>query len=111
MMSNIEEYIKLYSYLVEYSLKDEAYLAKCIELGIMAHGETQEEAILEIKEATRVHVLMLKEDGDKIPEPFNLREFSGKLNLRMTPEKHREIALKARTQGVSLNHYINSQLK
>ncbi len=110
-MSNISEYVKLYSYLVEYSLEDEAYVAKCIELGIMAHGETQEEAIQEIKEATRVHLLMLEEDEDKIPEPFNLREFSGKLNLRMTPEKHREIAFKAKTQGVSINHYINSQLK
>lgn len=110
-MSNISEYIKLYSYLVDYSSEDEAYVAKCIELGIMAHGDTQEEAIQEIKEATRVHLLMLEEDAYKIPKPFNLREFSGKLNLRMTPEKHREITFKAKAQGVSINHYINSQLK
>ena len=111
MISNISEYVKLYSYLVEYSSEDEAYVAKCIELGIMAHGDTQEEAIQEIKEGTRVHLLMLEEDGNEIPEPFNLRQFSGKLNLRMTPELHREIALKAKSQGVSINHYINSQLK
>ena len=35
----------------------------------MAHGESQEEAIIEIKEATRVHLLMLAEDGDEIPQP------------------------------------------
>ncbi len=109
-MSDVAEYVRLYSYLVEYSPEDEVYVAQCLELGIMAHGDTQEEAIKEIKEATRVHLLMLSEDGDQIPEPLSLREFSGKLNLRMTPEKHRQIALKAKAQGVSLNHYINSRL-
>ncbi len=68
-MINISEYVKNYAYLVEFSAEDEAYLAKCIELGIMAHGDSQEEAIQEIKEAVRIHLLMLLEDGDKIPEP------------------------------------------
>ena len=67
-MINISEYIKNYSYLVKFSAGDDAYLAKCLELGIMAHGDSQEEAIQEIKEAVRVHVLMLLEDGDQIPE-------------------------------------------
>ena len=35
----------------------------------MAHGDSQEEAIREIKEATRVHLLMLSEDGEEIPQP------------------------------------------
>jgi predicted RNase H-like HicB family nuclease len=68
-MIDINNYIKNYSYLVEFSEEDEAYLAKCIELGIMAHGDSQEEAIQEIKEAVRVHLLMLIEDKDQIPEP------------------------------------------
>ncbi|MDJ0509890.1 MAG: type II toxin-antitoxin system HicB family antitoxin [Crocosphaera sp.] len=71
-MIDILEYIKNYSYLVEFSLEDDAYLAKCLELGIMAHGESQEEAIQEIKEAVRVHLLMLIEDGDQIPEPKSM---------------------------------------
>jgi predicted RNase H-like HicB family nuclease len=69
-MNNIDNYVRLYSYLVKYSSEDEAYIARSIELGIRAHGDTQEEAIAEIKEATRVHLLMLSEDGDEIPEPF-----------------------------------------
>ena len=109
-MIELDKYVQLYSYVVEYSLEDEAYLAHCVELSITAHGDTHEEAIKEIKEATRVHLLMLEEDDEEIPEPLTLREFSGKFNLRITPEKHREITLKAKGQGVSLNHYINSQL-
>ena len=71
-MIDINEYIKNYSYIVKYSPEDEAYLAKSIELGIMAHGDSQEDAIREIKEAVRVHLLMLLEDGDEIPEPKSI---------------------------------------
>ncbi len=71
-MINVNDYIKNYSYMVNYSAEDEAYLAKCIELAIMAHGDSQEEAIQEIKEAVRVHLLMLSEDGDEIPQPQSI---------------------------------------
>lgn len=59
-MNKIPAYIKHYSYSVSYSIEDEAYIAECIELGIIAHGDTQEEAIIaQIKQATKVHLLML----------------------------------------------------
>ena len=72
-MTNLDELIKHYSYIVKYSLEDEAYIARCIELGIMAHGDSQEEAIGEIKEATRVHLLMLSEDNEELPQPSTLQ--------------------------------------
>ena len=72
-MTNLDELIKHYSYIVKYSLEDEAYIARCIELGIMAHGDSQEEAIREIKEATRVHLLMLSEDNEELPQPSTLQ--------------------------------------
>jgi predicted RNase H-like HicB family nuclease len=72
-MSDVDKYVKLYSYLVKYSPPDEAYVAQCVELGIMAHGDSQEEAIQEIKEATKIHLLMLQEDGDEVPEPLSLK--------------------------------------
>ncbi|MDJ0902973.1 MAG: type II toxin-antitoxin system HicB family antitoxin [Xenococcus sp. MO_188.B8] len=73
-MNKFTEYIKHYSYSVSYSPEDEAYLSECLELGILAHGDSQEEAIAQIKEATRVHLLMLEEDGDEIPQPFTLQK-------------------------------------
>ena len=69
MMNNLDEFIKHYSYILKYSSEDEAYVAKCMELGVMAHADSQEKAIKEIKEATRVHLLMLSEDGAEIPQP------------------------------------------
>ncbi|MDJ0599515.1 MAG: type II toxin-antitoxin system HicB family antitoxin [Crocosphaera sp.] len=72
ILIKISESINNYSYLVEFSSEDNAYLAKCLELGIMVHGDSQEEAIQEIKEAVRVHLLMLLEDGDEIPKPKSI---------------------------------------
>ena len=72
-MNKSLDYVKHYSYSVSYSTEDEAYIAECIELGIMAHGETQEEAIAEIKEATRVYLMMLEEDGEEVPLPLTLQ--------------------------------------
>ena len=72
-MNKIPAYIKHYSYSVSYSIEDEAYIAECIELGIIAHGDTQEEAIAQIKEATKVYLLMLEEDGDEIPTPLKAK--------------------------------------
>ncbi|NMA11666.1 MAG: toxin-antitoxin system HicB family antitoxin [Chloroflexi bacterium] len=34
------------------------------------------------------------------------REFSGKLNVRIPKNLHRDLSLEAKTQGVSLNQYI-----
>ena len=72
-MNKILDYIKHYSYSVSYSPEDEAYIAECLELGIMAHGDTHEQAIAQIKEATKVHLLMLEDDGDEIPQPLTLQ--------------------------------------
>lgn len=75
-MNKIQEYIKHYSYSVSYSLEDETYVAECLELGIMAHGDTQEKAIAAVKEATTVHLQMLEEDGEAIPSPLSLQNLS-----------------------------------
>jgi predicted RNase H-like HicB family nuclease len=68
-MFEVLEYVKNYTYLVRFSWEDEAYLAECLELGIIAHGDTHEEAIKEIKEATKQYLLMLREDNEEIPQP------------------------------------------
>lgn len=50
-MINMSDYTKNYSYLVEFSAENNAYLAKCLELEIMAHSDSQEEARDNLKEA------------------------------------------------------------
>jgi len=57
------------------------------------------------KDSVDDYLTWCKERGEK-PE----KTFSGNLHLRMNPELHANLALKAAKQGVSLNELINEKL-
>jgi len=48
--------------------------------------------------------------GEDIPKPLAEKTYSGKFMVRVPPEKHRNMAIKAAEEGVSLNRYISSKL-
>ena len=59
-----------YEIIIYWSREDEAFVAEVPELpGCMAHGDTQEEALANIKEAMRLWLDTAREFGDPIPEP------------------------------------------
>ena len=59
-----------YEIIMYWSNEDDAFIAEVPELpGCMAHGDTQEEALANIKEAMRLWVDTAREFGDPIPEP------------------------------------------
>lgn len=59
-----------YEIIMYWSNEDEAFIAEVPELpGCMAHGDTQEEALANIKEAMRLWVDTAREFGDPVPEP------------------------------------------
>ncbi|MFR1168403.1 MAG: toxin-antitoxin system HicB family antitoxin [Adlercreutzia equolifaciens] len=45
----------------------------------------------------------MAESGEEAPTPLASRTYSGKFALRIPPEKHRELAIEAAEQHVSLN--------
>ncbi len=44
------------------------------------------------------------------PEAVATRKFSGKFQLRTTPDMHRKLAIEASEAGVSINRWINHRL-
>ncbi len=103
---------KQYLYSIGWSEKDEAFVARVAEFpSLAAHGETQEEAMKEIEEVVGFVILDLKDNNEPIPEPFGKRSFSGRLVLRMPEYMHRQLALEALEQGVSLNQLLNLKLE
>jgi len=52
----------------------------------------------------------LKDHGEDIPEPISCRKYSGKFMIRVPPEVHRDLALKAAESGVSLNRLASAKL-
>ncbi len=101
-----------YLYSIGWSDQDETFVARVAEFpSLAAHGDTQEEAMREIKEVVNFVISDLKENSEPIPEPFGKRSFSGRLVLRMPEYMHRQLALEALQQGVSLNQLLNLKLE
>jgi predicted RNase H-like HicB family nuclease len=98
--------------LSQHSDDDQTYwVAEIPDLpGCVADGQTPDEAVKELEEAKRLWIETQIEDGFEVPEPFESHDFSGKLTLRIPKSLHRRLAKEARREGVSLNHYIVSQL-
>ena len=63
-----------YQITIFWSVEDQAFIADVPELpGCMAHGNTYESALANIKEAMELWVTTAKEFGDQIPEPKGRR--------------------------------------
>lgn len=59
-----------YEIILYWSSEDSAFIAEVPELsGCMAHGDTQEAALANVKEAMSLWMETAQEFGDPIPEP------------------------------------------
>ncbi len=52
----------------------------------------------------------MKKNGEPIPEPLSFQRYSGKFVVRVPPEVHRELAIEAAEENVSLNRLVNARL-
>lgn len=66
--------VNKYEIIIYWDNEDELYIAEVPELpGCMAHGHSEEEALLNIKEAIQLWIDSAKEAGDPIPKPKGRR--------------------------------------
>lgn len=87
------------------------YCAEILEFsGCFAEGDTIEEAADNLQRAAKAWVLATLEQGQQVPEPKGEADYSGKVMLRMPSSLHRQAALLAKREGVSLNRYIIAAL-
>jgi len=109
---DLNKNIDKYTYRIEWSEEDEAYIARCLEFPSLAtHGESQDQALDELKTVVKESIEWLEEDREPIPEPFSLRKYKGNLTLRVPPQTHRLLAIRAAEEGVSINQFITSTLE
>ena len=87
--------------------KDEGgFVATFPELpGCITVGETIEEVIQNIVDAKRAWLESELEIGAMIPEPEDLKEYSGQFKLRLPKSLHKQLAEHSRSEGVSMNQY------
>jgi len=100
-----------YSYRTIWSEEDGEYVGLCVEFPSLSWlAESPEEALRGIRMVVARAVADMKRSGETPPAPISGRTFSGKFIVRVPPEVHRDLALKAAEEGVSLNRLISSRL-
>jgi predicted HicB family RNase H-like nuclease len=100
-----------YTYRVIWSNEDEEFVGLCAEFPSLSYLDENRIAALEgITNLVKDVVADLEASGEKIPEPISERKYSGKFQVRITPELHRMLAIEAQEQNVSLNRYISNKL-
>jgi len=101
----IEELLNLpYRKVIRGDAQD-GYLGEVPELpGCVTAGETEEEALANLNEAMAAWFEEAIESGLPIPEPqAEPKRYSGKLLVRLPTSLHRQLAERARDEGVSTN--------
>ncbi len=92
---------------VFYSEEDEGFIAIIPDLpGCSAFGETEEEAIKQVKIAQELWLKTAKKEGRKIPKPSSGDVYSGKILARTPKSLHKALMEKAKEEGISLNQLV-----
>lgn len=100
-----------YTYRITWTEEDKEYVGLCIEFPSLSWlAETPEAALKGIRTVVTEVLRDMKKNGESPPQPLSLRSFSGKFIVRIPPEVHRELAVRAAEDGISLNRFINSKL-
>ncbi|MDY6990641.1 MAG: toxin-antitoxin system HicB family antitoxin [Thermodesulfobacteriota bacterium] len=100
-----------YTYRVTWSEDDNEYVGLCAEFSSLSWLAGSPEAALKgIRRLVADVVKDMKDNGETVPEPLACRRYSGKFMVRVPPDVHRDLAVKAAEAGVSLNRLASSKL-
>jgi predicted HicB family RNase H-like nuclease len=100
-----------YTYRVTWSAEDEEYIGLCAEFpGLSWLAKTQEDALAGIKDVVLELVQDMQSKGEPVPQPFALRNYSGKFTVRIPPEVHRKLQIQAAESKISFNRLISAKL-
>ncbi len=101
------DYLKI----VEWSQEDQCYVGTAPGLMIGGvHGSSQQKVFKNLCAAVDEVVALLEKEGKPIPKQAIKNEYSGKIALRISPDLHRSLAIKAIQRGESINKYIEETL-
>lgn len=108
---DLKFYLNLRYPITMHSDPDGGYVAEIEELpGCMTQAETLDESLKAIEDARQLWIKTAYEEGQDIPLPRDMEEYSGKFIVRIPRSLHRNLVRAARRERVSLNQYVISLL-
>ena len=107
MMDNILKY-KDYRATINYSAEDNVLFGKIegINALVTFEAENVDELHTAFREAVEDYLAYCRDNGIE-PE----KEYKGSFNVRISPELHKQISIKAEQENVSLNKYVENALR
>jgi predicted HicB family RNase H-like nuclease len=100
-----------YTYRVTWSAEDGEHLGLCAEFASLSWlAATPEAALSGIRSVVAEVIHDLTVSGEPVPDAIAERRYSGELRVRIPPLVHRQLALQAAEEGVSLNRLASAKL-
>jgi len=100
-----------YTYRVTWSENDNEYVGLCAEFPSLSWLSFTPEAVLKgIRKLVAETVADMESNDEIVPEPIACRQYSGKFMVRVPPDVHRNLAIRAAESGISLNRVVSSKL-
>jgi predicted HicB family RNase H-like nuclease len=100
-----------YTFRVMWSEDDDEFIGLCAEFPSLSWlAESPGAALKGIRSVVQKCMKDLESTGEDVPPAIATRNYSGKFMVRVPPEVHRQLAIKAAESGVSLNRVASSML-
>jgi predicted HicB family RNase H-like nuclease len=100
-----------YTYRITWSEDDNEYVGLCAEFPSLSWlSSTPEAALKGIRKLVAETVADMESNDEIVPEPIACRQYSGKFMVRVPPDVHRNLAIRAAESGISLNRVVSSKL-
>lgn len=100
-----------FTYRIVWSEDRQEFIGRCIEFpDLFSTGLNSTETADKIHELIEIRLLELSARSEEIPTPFNRREFSGEIQLNISTDLHKRLALEAVKSGMNLCRLIETKL-
>jgi len=100
-----------FTYRVTWSQEDREYVGLCAEFPSLSWlDDSQQKALLGVMNLVAEVIPDMEKSGEKVPEPIADKNYSGKFMVRVPPDTHRALAVKAAESGTSINRIVSEKL-
>ncbi|MFC7597689.1 type II toxin-antitoxin system HicB family antitoxin [Terrabacter sp. GCM10028922] len=100
-----------YTYRVAWSVDDDEFVATVVEFPSLSWlAPSQIEALEGLETLLADAIVDMQEEGEDVPKPIAERSYSGKFNVRLGEKLHRDVALRAAEENLSINQWVVRKL-
>ena len=101
-----------YLKIVEWSEEDQCYIG--IAPGLFmggVHGDEETAVFQELCDVVEETIALFEAEGKPLPAPTANKQYSGKISLRIPPDLHKQISIRAMQMGKSVNKFVQHRLE